>query len=176
MDGMARMQAAMEAYFAGEKAESLLFVIVGVLAIGIALTLLGKQHRLRGMAYPLIAVALIQIGVGGTVYLRTDEQVATLSAQLAIAPTEYKRAELARMEKVAAAFDLYKIVEIVLIAAGLAMVVGLRRRPTLHAAGIGLALQATLMLAADLVAEERADVYIENVRKLELPDEALVKR
>jgi hypothetical protein len=58
------------------------------------------------MAYPLAAVALIQLAVGGAVYLRTDGQVAALREQLASAPAEYQAEELQRMEKVAAWFKI----------------------------------------------------------------------
>lgn len=166
MNGLDRMQAAMVAYFSAEKQESLLFVLVGVAAIAASAYLLARRHRLRAMAYPLIAIALIQIAVGGSVYLRTDEQVATLQAQLALAPAAYRAEELARMDKVSAGFRLYKGIEIALIVAGAVMIAGFRRRQALLAAGIGLVLQASIMLVLDLFAERRAEHYIEAIRQL----------
>jgi hypothetical protein len=55
-------------------------------------------------------------------------------------------------------------VEIVLLAAGIAMTFAFRRREQLYAAGIGLLLQASVMLVLDLFAERRADVYIAAIR------------
>lgn len=174
MNGLDRMQAAMVAYFSAEKQESLLFVLVGVAAIAASAFLLARRHRLRAMAYPLIAVALIQIAVGGSVYLRTDAQVATLQAQLVLAPAAYRAEELARMDKVSAGFRLYKGIEIALIAAGAVMIAaGVRRRQALVAAGIGLVLQASIMLVLDLFAERRAEQYIEAIRQLPAPGKAL---
>ena len=76
----------MTQYFTAEKQESLLFVAVGVLAIGVAIWLWMNGHRLKSMAFPLVAIALIQIVVGGSVYLRTDDQLAQLSGKIVTAP------------------------------------------------------------------------------------------
>ena len=166
MSGIERLQATMAAYFLAEKQESVIFVLVGLLAIGISLYLLLTRHSYRGMAYPLIAVGLIQIAVGGSVYLRTDAQLAALRAQLETAPAEYKAEELPRMEKVAVNFTVYKGIEIALLAAGIAMTFAFRQRASLHSAGIGLIAQSSLMLVLDLIAERRADGYIALIREL----------
>jgi hypothetical protein len=118
------------------------------------------------MAYPLAAIALIQIVVGSTVYFRTDAQTADLHQQLAGDPAAYASAELPRMETVRRSFAIYKIIEIILLVAGVAGYFLLRDRQTLFAVSLGLVLQAALMLALDLVAERRADVYIEQIRRL----------
>lgn len=61
------MQKALLSYFSGEKQESLLFIAVGLIAIGVGLWLWMNGHRLKSMAFPLIAVAAIQIAVGSSV-------------------------------------------------------------------------------------------------------------
>ncbi len=65
---------------------------------GLSLWLWMNGHRLKSMAYPLVVIALMQIVVGSTVYLRTDSQVSTLSAQLQVNPATLKAEETARME------------------------------------------------------------------------------
>ena len=64
----------MTEYFAGEKQESLLFIAVGLIAIGVAVWFWANGHRLRFMAAPLVVIALMQLVVGTTVYLRTDTE------------------------------------------------------------------------------------------------------
>jgi hypothetical protein len=118
------------------------------------------------MAIPLVLIALIQIGVGGSVYLRTDGQVAALSAQLAKEPAAYVSAETARMEKVMAGFRTYKVVEIAIFALGVALSYAFARRPMAYSAGIGCILQASAMLVADLFAEHRGQAYLDAVRAL----------
>jgi hypothetical protein len=166
MGGVERLRANMAEYFLAEKQESLIFLLVGALAIGASIYLLVTRHSYRGMAYPLIAVGLIQIAVGGSVYLRTDAQLAGLGEQLTAAPAAYKAAELPRMEKVATNFTIYKGIEIALLAAGIALTFAFRQREQLYGAGIGLILQASLMLVFDLVAERRADTYMALIREL----------
>lgn len=165
---MAAMQEHMIRYFSAEKNESLIFVSVGVLALALGAWLLvrGQATGYRGMAYPLIAIALIQISVGGSVYLRTDAQVAALRAQHERDPAAFRAAEGARMEKVMRAFATYKVAEIVLFAVGVALTYAFRRREGLYAAGIGLIIQSGIMLTLDLFAERRGDAWLAAVRAL----------
>ncbi len=150
-------------YFAAEKLQSLLFIVVGALAIALALVLLRRRSRLRGMAIPLMAVALIQAVAGGTVYLRSDRQIAHLQQQAREAPTVFKGEESARMKTVIANFERYRQIEIAVLALGMAIVVLLRNREFWFAFGLGLVLQSGVMLALDRVAEARAHEYFKAV-------------
>jgi hypothetical protein len=164
------LQDQMVRYFTEEKVESAVFVLVGVAAIAVSVWLWRTGSSYRGMAYPLVAVALIQLVVGGTVFLRTDGQVAALTAQLASSPAAYQVAEVARMEGVMRSFALYKVIELALFAAGVALTYLFRQKEVLYAVGVGLVVQSSLMLVADLFAERRGDIYLEQVRAL--PTEA----
>ncbi len=64
-------------YFNAEKSESILFFLVGSIAIGIAIYFLFKLKEpfYNGMAYPLIAVALIQIVVGTSIFFRSPKDI-----------------------------------------------------------------------------------------------------
>ena len=152
-----------DAYFAAEKLGALLFVAVGGLAVALALLLLRRRSRLRGMAVPLIAVALVQLAVGATVYLRSDAQAARLQQQAGSAPAEFKRDESARMKTVIAKFERYRHVQLGLLALGMALVVLLRNREFGFALGLGLVLQAALLLALDHFAAARAHDYFKAV-------------
>jgi hypothetical protein len=163
------MQSQLLRYFAEEKAESAIFVLMGVVALGVSVWLWRTGSSYRGMMWPLGLIALIQLGVGGAVYLRTDGQVAALTAQLSSAPGAYQAAEVARMEVVMRSFALYKVIELVLFAVGVGLTYAFRNRETLYAVGIGLVLQSSLMLVADLFAEKRGDEYLEQVRALPAP-------
>ena len=66
------MQEQMVRYFSAEKSESWLFILVGLGAIAASVWLLRTGSSYRGMAYPLIAVALIQLGVGGAVAVNAN--------------------------------------------------------------------------------------------------------
>ncbi len=160
------MQAELVRYFAAEKQESLFFVAAGLAALVAAALLLRGSGPYRAMAWPLAAVAAVQLAVGGTVLLRTDRQVAALEARLAADPAGFRDVEAARMERVMGGFRLYKAVEIALLAAGIGLALAFPRRQGPHAAGIGLLIQAALMLVLDLFAEKRGRDYLDAIARL----------
>lgn len=72
--------------------------MAALIAIGLAVWLWSKGHRLRFMALPLVLVAVMQLVVGVTIFARTDAQLASLSTQWVSAPTQLKQAETERMQ------------------------------------------------------------------------------
>lgn len=156
----------MTRYFAAEKWESLLFVLVGVLAIGASGWMWMTGAALRGIGYPLVLVGLIQIAVGAGVFLRTDKQVAALSDQVGRAPAEFRAAEVSRMEKVQRNFQIYKAVELGLLLAGMALSYLARRRELWYGMAVGLILQSSVMMVLDLLAEHRGERYLNAVRSV----------
>jgi hypothetical protein len=160
----------MEKYFAEEKAESLVFFGVGILSILFGIYAYSKGGVLmKNMTYPIVIVGLIQIIVGGTVFLRTDKQVKELKLSIAVSPQTFKQEEGKRMEVVMKSFRNYKILEIVLCLTALCLIIG-------HASfgvseswagvGAGLILQSSLMLVADLFAEQRGQLYYNAILNL----------
>lgn len=147
-------------YFAGEKQESLLFIAVGLIAIGLAFWLWANGHRLRFMAVPLVVVALMQLVVGATIYLRTETQLQSLITQYESAPAQFKQDEVRRMETVMKNFDIYKVVEMVLLVLGVCLVGFLQRFDVAAGIGAGLVLQAGFTLALDLFAQARGQDYL----------------
>jgi len=156
----------MSDYFVAEKQESVIFVVVGLLAIGFSLWLWMNGHRLKSMAYPLVVIALMQIVVGGTVYLRTDSQVSTLSAQLQVNPAALKAEETARMETVMKNFSIYKSIEMLLLIMGVGMIAFFQRHDVAAGIGVGLVLQAAFTLTLDIFAETRGADYLSVVQSI----------
>ena len=153
-------------YFVAEKQESVIFVVVGLLAIGLSLWLWLNGHRLKSMAYPLVVVALMQIVVGSTVYLRTDSQMSTLSAQLQVNPAALKAEETARMETVMKNFSIYKTIEMLLLIMGVGMIAFFQRHDVVAGIGVGLVLQAAFTLTLDIFAETRGADYLSVVQSI----------
>jgi hypothetical protein len=147
-------------YFSAEKSEATLFMAVGLVALGVALYLWLAKSAWKAMAFPLVAIAAIQIIVGATVFFRTAEQVATLQEQYTSSRAAFVAEETTRMHVVVKNFKAYKAIEIALLALGLALAVFLRRNGTWRAIGVGLVVQSSLMLVLDLFAERRADEYL----------------
>jgi hypothetical protein len=147
-------------YFAGEKQESLLFIAVGLVAIGVAAWLWMNGHRLRFMAVPLVTVALMQLVVGSTVYLRTESQMQGLVAQSQSAPAQFKQDEVSRMQTVMKNFNIYKTIEMILLVLGVCLIAFLQRFDIAAGIGAGLVLQAGFTLALDMFAEARGQDYL----------------
>ena len=152
-------------YFAAEKNESLLFLLVGVFATGIAIALWLRQSPYKAAAWPLIIIAAIQIVVGSTVFLRTGAQVRLLERKFADQVAVARGAEIARMQRVMKSFLLYRWIEIILAVAGMAMIF-LGRNVAMQSAGVALSIQSLLMLALDYFAERRGAGYLDALHQL----------
>lgn len=156
----------MLAYFAAEKRESLLFLAVGVVALAAAGLLWRSASVYRAMIAPLALVGVIQVVVGASVLVRTDDQVGRLSATLRQAPARLRAEERVRMQRVMANFKVYKTIEVVVLVAGLLLSLGFAHGRTWHAVGIGCLLQGGLMLLLDLFAEGRGLEYLAALARL----------
>lgn len=161
-------------YFIGEKQESLLFLIIGLVAIVTAVIFFFfiKTHPqcFKGAAIPLLAIGLIQVTVGYTVYSRSDKQRLDVAYNLGTEPVAYaKSAELPRMEKVLQHFVIYRWVEIALALIGIGLFIFFRTKPEQElwkGLGLALAIQAVLMLGADYFAEQRGKGYVKEINEI----------
>ena len=157
-----------EAYFIGEKTGSLVFMIMGLVAIVAAALLFFyyKTPLTKGISIPLLVVALIHISAGYVVYNRADKQRADAIYNMDLNPDALQNREVPRMEKVMKNFSLYRYVEIGLLIIGLAGFFWLRQQPEKQfLAGIclGLAIQALISFGGDWAAEKRADKYLKGI-------------
>lgn len=161
-------------YFIAEKQESLLFLIVGIVAVLLAVVcwffIKSNPSFFKGAAIPLLAIGFIQVVVGYTVYSRTDKQKADIAYNIGMEPVNYvKQTEQPRMKTVMTNFVIYRWVEIAFIITGLILIFLFRSNPERsfwYGFGAALAIQAVIMLGADYFAEKRGKVYsaeLENI-------------
>jgi hypothetical protein len=144
-------------------AESFLFVLVGLVAITLAVYFFAKlkQPFYNGIAYPLIAIALIQITVGGSVYLRSSKDIARVNQMIQIDKTRIQTEEIPRMKIVMNNFVFYRWIEIVLVLIGLALLFSFKSATMWKGVGLGLVIQSALMLLLDFFAESRGREYLD---------------
>lgn len=159
-----------EKYFTAEKSESLVFIFIGIAAVIAAVVFFFflKTNFYKGMAWPLLLIALIQITVGYTVYKRSDNDRQRNVYAYDLNPSELKIKEIPRMEKVNKNFVLYRWIEIALAVAGLTLIILYRSntdRSFLYGLGLGLLIQALIMLGADYFAEARAKEYTKGLKE-----------
>lgn len=160
------MLAVIRHYFAEEVKESWIFIITGLLALNAGWWLWRSQSAFKHALWPLATVALIQMAVGGAIVWRTPSQTARLEAQLAADAPAFKAAETGRLLRVLDAFRFYKLAEIALILTAIGLALFLPQNAVARGWALGLLLQASLMLAADLVAEHRVQAYLEAIARL----------
>lgn len=155
-------------YFIAEKYESLLFVFTGIIAIGCGVYFLSivKKPFTTGMAFPLIIVALIQLTVGFTVYFRSPKDLHRIEQLAQKDVTQLKTSEITRMEVVMRNFLIYRYIEIVLMIMGLILMFAFDNNDLLKGIGIGLFMQATLMLTLDFFAERRGADYLQHIKSM----------
>ena len=154
-------------YLAAERQESVLFMLVGVAALALAVFLFRTSTPLRGMAFPLALIAIIQIVVGATVYFRTPAQVRSLGHSLETEPARYRQEEVGRMRTVMKAFVIYRWIEIACLLCGISLIALTRTGTTWSAIGLGLTLQSALMLLLDFFAERRGSQYLGYLRRFQ---------
>jgi len=150
-------------YFNSEKYESVIFILVGIIAISFATYFLVKikQPFFSGMAYPLMAVALIQIVVGSSVYFRSPKDIVRVDKIVQADKPKIQSEEIPRMEVVMKNFVIYRWVEIALILVGIIMFFFFQPMSILKGIGLGLFIQASFMLLLDFFAESRGKTYLE---------------
>lgn len=155
-------------YFNAEKHESILFVLVGIVAIIFAscFFIKVKQPFYNGMAYPLILIAFIQIAVGASVYLRTPNDILRVNQIVQKDKSKIQTEEIPRMKTVMKNFEIYKWVEILLVAIGIIMFFYFQPMTTWQGVGLGLFIQASFMLVLDFFAENRGKTYLEYLQTL----------
>jgi uncharacterized protein YpmS len=155
-------------YFNAEKSESLLFVVVGIVALLLSAYFLVKMKQpfYNGMAYPLIVVALIQLTVGSSVYFRSPKDIDRVNQIMQTETAKIQTEEIPRMETVMKKFVLYRWIEIALVGIGIALFLYFQPMTLWKGIGLGIAIQSSFMLLLDYFAESRGKVYLDYLQRL----------
>ncbi len=150
-------------YFNAERAESLLFVLVGLIAVFCAIYFFTKinQPFYNGMSYSLVAIALIQITVGASVYFRSPKDIERVNKMVQSEKEKIQNEEIPRMNTVMKNFVLYRWIEIGLLLIGFALFFIFQPETFWKGFGIGLSIQSCFMLLLDFFAESRGKVYLD---------------
>jgi len=160
---------AIEKYFLAEKAESWVFMAIGISGILLAIIAFYflKTSFYKGAAMPLLLIGLLLGIVGFTVYKRSDEDRIKNVYALSMNPGELKEKELPRMEVVMKNFVVYRYVEIAFSILGIALFFYFNNNQAQSfwkGVGIALAIMALLALTADFFAEKRGHVYLDQLK------------
>jgi hypothetical protein len=154
-------------YFNGEKAESYIFILTGVIALAMALyfILVLKSSFWKGVAIPFIIVGMLEFIVGYTIVTRSPKDNTRVETFIQKEPQNVKILEIPRMEKVMSNFVIFRYAEIVLIILGIALMYSSVYDTFWRGAGLGLFIQANIVLCLDFFAERRGHVYVEYLKE-----------
>jgi len=153
-------------YFSGEKAESHLFVFLGIATILVAsYFLLGlKSSFWKGASIPFVLVAVLELVVGFTISNRSPRDIARVEHQIKHEPGRIITEEIPRMEVVMRNFKVYRYVEIALVVCGLILMYAGGIPSFWRGLGFGLFTQAGIVICLDYFAEARGVAYLEYLR------------
>jgi hypothetical protein len=155
-------------YFNGEKAESYLFILIGVIAFAMAVYFFFvlKTTFWKGVAIPFIIVALLEFIVGYTIVARSSKDIIRVQTYITNEPQKIQVDEIPRMEKVLSNFVIYRYVEIALIILGIVLMYSSMNDTFWRGIGLGLFIQASIVLSLDFFAERRGHHYIVYLQEL----------
>lgn len=158
----------MKNYFNAEKAESLLFIGFGILAISLSVYFFFfiKENFWKGLAIPLVFFSLVQIVIGITIFTRSPKDNLRVENILKYEPQKIQTVELPRMEKVMKNFVYYRYFEIAMMALGLVLMFSLPNYGFWKGFGLGLFIQCAVLLSLDFFAEKRGHFYIEHLQTI----------
>ncbi len=155
-------------YFNGEKAESYLFILIGVFAFAMALYFyfIFKTNFWKGVAIPFIIVAFLEFIVGYTIVTRSPKDIIRVQTYITNEKQKIQMDEIPRMKKVLSNFVIYRYVEMALIILGIVLMYSSMNDTFWRGIGLGLFIQASIVLCLDFFAERRGHIYIEYLKEL----------
>jgi hypothetical protein len=157
-----------EKYFLAEKQLGLAFIIIGSVAIVLAIIFYFflKAPFYKGAAIPLLVIGLIQLIASITVYKKSDQDRITNVYAYDMNPGQLKNEELPRMQTVVKNFAAIKWVEMALITTGLILIFYYRAnadKAFWYGLGLTLTILALVTYIADYSAERRAIQYTKGI-------------
>lgn len=155
-------------YFNGEKSESYIFILIGVVALVLALYFFFglRSSFWRGVAIPFVLVALLEFVVGYTIVTRSPVDIVRVESYINNEPQNIKTIEVPRMEKVLSNFVIFRYAEIALIILGIILMYSSMNDTFWRGIGLGLFIQASIVLSLDFFAERRGHVYLEYLTQI----------
>lgn len=155
-------------YFNGERLESFVFLGLGFLGFAIAIFFFFnlKTAFVKGIAIPFMLVSCLEIIVGLTLIYRSPNDIIRVESYISSEIEMLQKAEIPRMERVMHNFLIFRYVEIVLIMVGIILMYGFRQNLLWNGIGLGLFIQASIVLLLDFFAERRGEIYLEYLRSL----------
>ena len=118
-----------------------------------------KTSFWKGVALPFIIVASLEFIVGYSIVTRSSKDIIRVQTYITNEPQKIQIDEIPRMEKVLSNFVIYRYVEIELIILGIVLMYSYMNDTFWRGIGLGLFIQASIVLSLDFFAERRGHIY-----------------
>lgn len=156
-----------EQYFAGEKLQCSIGVIVAIISIAISVYFLTLQKPLlSGISYSFLPIATLLLVICIGIIYRTPADIQRVNSFHTTQPQKMQSDELPRMQKVMSNFQVIKKVEIVFFCVGLLLAFIFWKNGLVKGIGIGLMIQSSILFVFDYFAEARGSIYFEFLKSL----------
>lgn len=157
-------------YFNAEKAESLLFIGFGIVAVLVSIYFFFflKESFWKGLAVPLLLFSIVQIVIGTTICIRSPKDNLRVENILKNERQKIQSEEILRMEKVIQNFVFYRYFEIAMIFTGIILIYALTDYGFWKGFGLGLFIQCAVLLSLDFFAEKRGNSYSQFLQTIEI--------
>lgn len=155
-------------YFKAEKKESLFWIVIGVVSVLLTFYfLLTKNHPYyNGLAYVLIAIGLIQLVHGISIFKKGNMNLVSVDYFIQKDIESIKSKEIPRMEVEMKYLKIYSWIEMGCIILGLLLFLFCNPHTLGKGIGLGLLIQASILLILDYFAEQRGKVYLNFLKSL----------
>ncbi|MBL4754920.1 MAG: hypothetical protein JKY52_15155 [Flavobacteriales bacterium] len=155
-------------YFSPEKSESVLFICVGlkVLLLSGCLVVKLSQPICTGLSYSLIGIALIQLAVGSSIYMRSSQDIVGVSEIMLTKKAKVQDEEISLLKRVMNNFVIYSCMEVVIMIIAITMFLYFQPFTLWRSAVLGLLIQAGLLLLLNVITESRGKIYLEYLQML----------
>jgi membrane protein YdbS with pleckstrin-like domain len=154
-----------DTYFAKEKVMSIVFFLLGLLAVVVGLFFWwnSKSLLLQGAIAPLLILGLISGVVGGSIYLRTNSQVSTLKQTYSNEPIRFFSQEQTRIDKVNRNWVIYKVIEVLIIITSKIVLLFAYQRDFWSGFAMAALIMASALIVLDVISEHNGRWYAEKL-------------
>jgi len=155
-------------FFTEEKIESLIFIFLGIIAISLAFIFLFfiKYSFYKGLAYPILIIGIIQLTIGSLSFLKSESDMKFKEFNNTNQKESIIQNELPGMEIVIKNLVIYKWIEISFMILGVFLYFCFinSTQKFWKGLGLGLLIQALLMLSLNFVAKKRSIAFMDRLK------------
>ena len=156
-------------YFKAERRGGVLLLILGTFFLCVSFYFLGMERFSYSVGFSIsfIVIALIQLGVGIVIFVRSPKDLARVEGYVNNSKESIQGKEIPRMKKVMRSFTIYLLLELILIIIGFLLLFVFNLGTLSEGLGLGLIIQTSIMLVFDLFALRRGRKYVTYLKKLD---------